>query len=289
MKLQSLQHQPSSLGLRTRNQEQAPPPPEQPKDGFSLGKAAAGAVLGFMGRRIPPTHPEMSPEQSQDLCSKMKPGDVILTADMAYPGWARMEFWTVRSNYTHAAILGNDGHVYEAVGEGVQKVKLDEFFDGRFKVAIVRLGLDDAQAARATDYCQQHLGKSYDGVFNTATEDEFYCSELVTKALESAAPELQIPRDRLLGKVAIAPDAFLHTPGAERIHDDGSHYWKNKLTYWPLATSALAGGVAGAMLSGLGGAALGGAAGLVGSILVGNKIQTGHYLPSIHELREGKH
>jgi hypothetical protein len=27
----------------------------------------------------------------------------------------------------------------------------------------------------------------------------------------------------------------------------------------------------------------------VGSILLGNKLQTGHYLPSIHELREGKH
>ena len=288
MKIQSFQTS-VPQGLRPLNNDPGAPPPQEPKDGVSLGKAAAGAVLGFMGRRIPPTHPEFSAEQSQELRSKMKPGDVILTADMAYPGWARMEFWTVRSNYTHAAILGNDGHVYEAVGEGVQKVKLEEFFDGRFKVAVVRLGLDEAEAAKATEYCQQHLGKSYDGVFNTETEDEFYCSELVTKALESADPSLQIPRDKLLGKVAVAPDAFLHTPGAERVHDDGSHYWKNKLTYWPLATSAIAGGVAGGVLSGVGGAALGGTVGLLGSILVGNKIQTGHWLPSVHELREGKH
>lgn len=256
--------------------------PQSAGDGFSPTKAVAGGILTFMGRRIPTTVPEISKERAQHLKDTLQPGDVILTCDCAYPGWARMEFWTVRSNYTHAAYYGGDGKIYEAVGGGVQEAKLDDFFEGRLKVALVRPPYQSPEDVKAaTAFCQAQVGKPYDNIFSTADDSEFYCSELVYKALKSMPNPIDSPSRQLLGRAAVAPDAFLGIPGAKTVHDDGSGYWKNKAGHWPLAATAIAGAVAGSQIGGLAGAGVGFAAGLLGSIMVGNYVQTGHALPSL--------
>lgn len=251
-------------------------------DGFSPSRKAAEGLLTFMGRRIPTTVPEISPEKANQLQQILQPGDVLLSCDCAYPGWARMEYWTVRSNYTHAAYYAGEGKVYEAVGGGVLETPIDEFFQGRMKVAIVRPPYHSPEDVKAaTDYCKAQLGKPYDSVFNTGDNNEFYCSELVSKALKSTPHPIESPTRKLLGRDAVAPDAFLSIPGAVAVHNDGSDYWKNKLGHWPLASAAVGGAVAGGMLAGAGGAGIGFGVGLLGSILVGNKIQAGHFLPSL--------
>lgn len=259
------------------------------QDGFSPVKVLAGGVLTFMGRRIPTTFPDFTQERRSEISGKVKPGDVLLSADMAFPGWGRMEFWTVRSHYTHAAFVGSDKHVYEAVGNGVQRVTLDSFLEGRIKVSVFRPGLSTEDTKKATDYCSDQIGKAYDSVFKTNGDEEFYCSELVAKALAKTDKNPEVPMSKLMGKDFIAPDAFRYLPGVEVVHDEKSNYFKNKLGYWPLATSAAAGAAAGAAIGGLSGAAIGGVAGFVGSVLIGNKIQTGHFSPGLAEMREGKH
>jgi hypothetical protein len=262
---------------------------EEPKDGFSLTKTLSVGLLGFMGRRIPSTQPEISPQKMEELKEKIKPGDVLMSADMSYPGWARMEYWAIGSEYTHAALMGNDGKVYEAVGEGVIETSLETFLEGRKKIAVARHGLTEADAAVATEYAKSHLGKAYDGVFNYGDDKEFYCSELVAKSLAQIANPIEVPHGKIFGKDAIAPDVFLKMKGAEVVHDDKSNYWGNKVAYWPIAASTAALGVAGHLLGGGAGAAIGAGAGFLGSILVGNKIQTGHFSPSLVELSAGKH
>lgn len=265
-----------------------PPEAGDPKESFSLTRTLAGGVLGFMGRRIPSTLPEISTERMAELKEKIKPGDVLMSADLSYPGWGRMEYWAIGSHYTHAALMGNDGNVYEAVGEGVIKTSVEEFLEGRKKIAIARPGLNQEQAQKATEYAQSHLGKSYDGLFNYEDENEFYCSELVAKACQAADPKFEAPMGSIFGKRAVSPDIWRKTPGIEVVHDDGSNYWTNKLHYWPLGASAALSASAGYAAAGVTGAVLGAGVGLVGSILIGNKIQTGHWSPSLVEIREGK-
>lgn len=262
---------------------------QEPKDGFSLTRTLSTGLLGFMGRRIPSTLPEVSPEKMKELKAKIKPGDVLMSADLSYPGWQRMEYWAIGSHYTHAALAGSDGLVYEAVGEGVITSSVEEFLEGRKKIAIARPGLNAEEAKEATEYAKAQLGKPYDGVFNFAGDDEFYCSELVAKALKSGKNDTNVPMGKIFGKDAVSPDVWRKTPGIEVIHDDGSSYWGNKLHYWPTLATSAAGGVVGHMLGGVGGAVLGAGVGMLGAVLVGNKIQTGKFAPSIAELREGKH
>lgn len=268
---------------------QETPEVEEPKDGFSLTRTLSSGLLTFMGRRIPSTLPEISAEKIEDLKSKVKPGDVLMSADLSYPGWGRMEYWAIGSHYTHAALAGSDGLVYEAVGEGVITSTVEEFLEGRKKIAIARPGLNAEEAKEATEYAKSQLGKPYDGVFNYGDDSEFYCSELVAKALKQGKGDVDIPMGTIFGKEAVSPDIWRKTPGVEVIHDDGSSYWGNKVHYWPtLATTAVA-GVVGHMLGGIGGAVLGAGAGMLGSILVGNKIQTGQFSPTLVELTAGKH
>lgn len=253
----------------------------EPREKFSPTRAAAGAALTFMGRRIPTTVPEVSPEKQAELKSKLKAGDVIMTCDCSYPGWARMEYWTVRSNYTHAAYYAGDGKIYEAVGGGVLETPVDDYFAGRQKFAIVRPDYKSAQDVQAaTDFCKAQLGKKYDSVFNTGDDSEFYCSELVFKALKNMPNPIEAPSSSLVGKQAVAPDAFLHIPGIQVVHDDKSSFWGNKVGHWPIAAGTLGMAALGGSIGGWAGAGIGAGVGLVGTILGWNKMQTGYFLPS---------
>jgi len=81
----------------------------------------------------------------------------------------------------------------------------------------------------------------------------------------------------------------MKTPGMEVVHDGDSNYWTNKLAYWPIHASGAAGAAAGyALGQGLGAAVGGGVLGVAAAILIGNRIQTGYWAPSVHELRESK-
>ena len=260
--------------------------PDQPKEKFSPTRAAAGAMLTFMGRRIPHTMAENSPEKCAELKSKLKAGDVVMTCDVTYPGWARMEYWTVRSNYTHAAYYAGDGKILEAVGGGVLETPIDEYFEGRQKIAIVRPDYKTPEDVKsATDFCRAQLGKKYDSVFNTGDDQEFYCSELVFKALKQMPNPIEAPSKDLLGKQAVAPDAFLRIPGIQVVHDDKSSFWGNKAGHWPIAASTVAMAAAGGALGGWVGAGVGAGVGFVGTILGWNKAQTGYFLPSFEDFR----
>lgn len=265
------------------------PESQEPKEKFSPTRVAAGALLAFMGRRIPHTRPETTPEQAAALKAKLKPGDVVMTCDVTYPGWARMEYWTVRSNYTHAAYYAGDGKILEAVGGGVLETPLDDYFSGRQKVAIVRPDYKTPEDVKsATDYCRSHLGKKYDSVFNTGDDSEFYCSELVYKALKQMPNPVDVPVSDLLGKKAIAPDAFLKIPGIEVVHDDKSNFWANKAGHWPIAAGAAGMAAVGGAVGGWLGAGIGAGVGMVGTILGLNKVQTGYFLPSFEDFRPNR-
>ncbi len=260
----------------------------EPKDDWNPVQALSKGLLAFMGRRIPTMTPEFPQAKAKSLMEKIQPGDVIMSTDMAFPGWARMEYFAIGSHYIHAAFVGSDRKVYEAVGSGVLQTDLEDSFKGRIKVAISRPGLSEQDTAIATEFCRAQVGKPYDGAFNTEDNKEFYCSELVSKALASVKTPIATPHGSIFGKSAVAPDAFFKIPGSVTVHDDGSHYWKNKVDYWPIGAATTGFGIAGGVLGGIAGAALGAAAGFVGSILVGNKVQVGHFSPILADAREGK-
>ncbi|MBM3462409.1 MAG: hypothetical protein FJX76_09930 [Armatimonadetes bacterium] len=257
------------------------PTAAMPLDQFtpSLGGAASAGFVHMLGIRVPTVTPEYSAEKRKHILDNIQPGDVILETNNAYPGWQRLEFYTLRSSYTHAAIYEGNGKFLEATTPGgVQRTDLADYLTGRIQVAIIRPDYKSpTDVTSALDYCRGELGKPYDNKFNTHGNDEIYCAELVYKALKQMPNPIEAPTRKVFGKEAVGPDAFFEIPNAKVIHDDGSAYWKNRLSNWPVyLTAATAATVAG-MHAGPWAGTAGFFGGLFGAILVGNKIQTGHF------------
>ncbi len=283
-----------NTGFKLRNTKTVVQPADAPsRDSFEaasittnsiqdkLEDLAGRSLIFLMDRRIPTTVPEITPDKATQLTTLLKPGDIILTADCAYPGWATLGYLTARANHTHAAFYGGDGKIYEATGQGVTASDLKGYFEGRIKVAIVRPPYknptEDVQTAVA--WCKQQVGKPYDNVFAIDDDKAFYCSELVYGALKHAQHPIEAPSKDLFGKKYVSVDSFEQIPGATIIYDDGSKYGKNLLAHWPVLIGTGAGAALGGSMAGAGGAILGGIAGLIGTIGIGNKIQTGEWFP----------
>ena len=238
-----------------------------------------GMLVKTLDVRVPTVTREISEARRQQILSSIRPGDVILETDDAYPGWQVMEYFTMHSSFTHAAIYEGDGKFLEATTPGgVQRTDLDEYLHGRVHIAVVRPRYKAAaDVSAALDYARAQLGKPYDHAFNTADDNAFYCAEYVWKALKATPDPIHLPTRRALRHEVVAPDVFLTLPGAQVVYSDGSSFLRNRLSNWPVYISALAGGVAGCQVGG----GIGGTVGFLGcgllSILVGNKVQTGHF------------
>ena len=245
-------------------------------------------ITSVLDVRVPTVSKGMSPETRQEILDNLQPGDVILETNNAYPNWQRLERLAFRSSFTHAAIFEGwqDGKpmLLEATtgdpsGAGVVRTNLEEYLHGPVQVGVVRPDYktpEDREAA--LQFARAQLGRPYDSGFNYKDDSTFFCSELVDKALRSCPNPVEAETSRALGfgRVTIAPDAFLRLPNAKQFGDKPNFY-ANMVSHWPVALSAAGGATAGAVLGGLGGGAVGLAVGLLGSICVGNKIQTGHF------------
>ncbi|MBI3927952.1 MAG: hypothetical protein HY319_20590 [Armatimonadetes bacterium] len=264
--------------------------------GGKAGEVAGKGLVTVMGRRIPTTYPAMSAEHREEILSKVKPGDILLETNLAYPGWRRMEWYMLGSAYTHAAIYegekdGKQWFLEATTPGGVQRTDLREYLDGRLKIAVIRPPYQSQEDVdSALDYCRQQLGKSYDSAFRLDTDDP-YCAELPFRGLEQMPHPIHVPTKRAflgLGREAVGPDSYFEMPGGRNnvIHDDHSTYLGNLAHHWPVGLSGLAGVAGGAwagasLVGGASAAAAGGAAGLAAGLLlascIGNKIQVGHF------------
>lgn len=280
-------HQPK-LGSAQNTEKTTPDstPSAEPKDtvesggiGSTLMTVAGGALVTIMGRRVPTLKRPISEESRQKVLHDIQPGDVLLETDLAYPGWERMEHYTLRSNYTHAAIYEGEGKFLEATTPGgVMRTDLDEYLHGPIKVAVIRPPYQDPDDVKAAlNYARSQLGKEYDSSFDASDDSQIYCAELVRNALASTPHPIATPERKFFGRQAVAPDAFFKIEGAKVVYDDKAHYWKDRLYAAPVALATAAAATAGGMAFGTLGAIGGAVLGYTGSLMVGNYLQIGQF------------
>lgn len=246
-------------------------------------------ITKFLDIRVPTVTKPRTAENAKKILDSIKPGDVLLETHNAYPNWQIMEKLTLGASHTHAALyegLDEKGEpqLIEATtgdpsGAGVIRTNLKSYFEGPTRIAIVRPNYKSSSDREAAlGYARDQLGKPYDAKFDFENDDEFSCTELVSNALNSAPNAIEVAKTKALGRNAVAPDSFMELPGAEVVYTDNSSFAKNMASHWPIAAAAVGTGAVSWALSGspiLGAAGFMG--GLVGSIALGNKIQTGHF------------
>src|ERR1017187_4726473 len=124
-------------------------------------EVAAGAVVLGLDIRVPTTTPHMSEAQRDEILTKIRPGDICLETNDAYPGWQRMEFLTSKSRHTHAFTYEGDGKILQSTTpDGCQRTDLKEYLQGRIHVKVVRPNYASPEDIKQNlDYQRAQLGK----------------------------------------------------------------------------------------------------------------------------------
>jgi cell wall-associated NlpC family hydrolase len=165
----------------------------------------------------------------------LKPGDIILNTTEGFVS-ETIRFFS-NSSYNHAAIYIGNGEVVEAVGHGVQRIKLTDFLkdDHIIRSMVLRNNnLTDSQRGAIADFAIKQVGKPYSvgGVIgqglnlkpNNAGEfdrKDYYCSQLVAAAYSSAGARLDGTLEHSPGELAGMVNGKLTALGA--VYDKGYH------------------------------------------------------------------
>lgn len=166
----------------------------------------------------------------REFAALVKPGMVFLTRtrgewnNSLIPG-----FWT------HSAIVATETSVIESTSHGVVETDLVEFLMKKDFVCLLRPTFaSDAQMLLAAQIARTAIGKPYDYYFETGF-DSFYCSELVTWALEKALLPKPSPftKRRTLGVETVTPqDIFDASTKFDIVHcsriGEGVPSWMQK-------------------------------------------------------------
>ncbi len=244
---------------------------------------AGNWFTALLDMRMPTTTKSFPPEERDKVLELIKPGDIILETNDAYPGWQVLEKVAFNSNFTHAAIYEGEGKFLEATtgdpsGKGVVRTDLKEYLEGRIKLQIIRPPYktpEDREAA--LNYARGSMGRPYDSAFNQKDDKELYCAELVQRALAAMPNPINVPIANFMGKQAVGPNAFQKIPDAEVVYTTKSSFASSVISHYPVYAAAIGAAAVGAItfgpLGAVGGFALGGFL----SHLTGNKIQAGKF------------
>lgn len=126
------------------------------------------------------------------LCTSNLPGALLIR-------------WMTGSQWSHCALLSDDGMAIEATWPRVRMVRSDKIVAAHTKSTVIDIPCDAPQAA--WDWAAKQVGKPYDltVLFGWLTgrdwqeDDSWFCSELVAKAFDAGFSPLF--RDGSLSRV----------------------------------------------------------------------------------------
>lgn len=133
------------------------------------------------------------------------------------------------SHFSHVGMLVNTANGWQVIhatppehGQpgGVQAEPLEQFLADHQAAAAGFYRVDSLDRAKAREYLFAHLGRRFDVRFRYSDDTDYYCSELVLKALKNGgvdlAPGLTRTHALLLAEPVIVPDSLLASP---RLHE----------------------------------------------------------------------
>lgn len=154
----------------------------------------------------------------RDILDIIKPGDIFLRGYTCY-----LDGYLIPGEFSHAAVYYGDKYMAHAMAEGVFKEDILSFMRCD-AITILRFNsLTSEEVVTFQENCDKLMGCDYDFDF-TSNDDDYYCSEFVTKVFEHKQNELQIvPKELsyfggLVKKTAILPDAFLFSEGLHPVY-----------------------------------------------------------------------
>lgn len=163
----------------------------------------------------PDNVPPISPQELQDLSSRLQPGDVILCGNNG--SFIHGALYIGNGEIVHALAVDSAtpgrmrGVVREALSTYTQRVERDTF-------VVLRAQAQPAALQPAIHFAAQQVGKPYDSLFLTASDERYYCTELVWHALRQMprAPRVHLNQVRF-GWQMVTVEDFMDSPDLQTV------------------------------------------------------------------------
>jgi hypothetical protein len=160
--------------------------------------------------------PPIAGAELQALIAKLQPGDVILCGnDHSFVHGA---LYIGQGQIIHALATQPDMHerfrgvVQESLATYTARSERDTF------VVLRPKQISQAGFAKAVNFARQQIGKTYDSLFLNATDERFYCTELIWKSLRQmpSAPRVY-PHKVKYGWEMVTVEDFMDSPDFQTV------------------------------------------------------------------------
>ena len=174
---------------------------------------------------------KLSPLEKEKIGTLIEQGDIVMTSDCLFPLWRLAVKVAGNSNFGHAALYEGDGNLIEATtfhpsGMGVARTAVEDYVAGYKKICVIRPPYHSReQRDNAVNFAVAQLGKPYDYMMKSESDQTMYCTKLVALALAMGGCE--IGGQRFMGYWFSFPDDFLNASGVEIIY--GKNYMSGSL------------------------------------------------------------
>lgn len=160
--------------------------------------------------------PPISAQENQALLATLQPGDLILCGN--------------DGSFIHGALYVGNGKVVHALAtqpdmtdrfRGVVEESWQTYTQrsDRDTLVVLRAQLSSADLQRVIGYARAQKGKGYDSLFLNASDERFYCTELVWKALQQAqnAPRM-FPHQVPYGWSIVSVEDLMDSPDFQTVY-----------------------------------------------------------------------
>jgi hypothetical protein len=208
-------------------------------------------LLRLWDFRMPvPRRSILRQDEQATIKSLLKPGDIFLEANNAYPLSQVITKILDGSNWIHSAIYVGDNKVIDAGRKPcVARTKLDRFLQTT-DLAIYRPQYHSPEDILAVlSFAKSSIGVPFNLNFDDTDTHTFYCTQLVSRALLSMPHPIQLRTKTIFWKTAVPTSSVATASEIDCIWSSQPNFWRNIAVHWPIVLSAMLGAYCGGRLS----------------------------------------
>ncbi len=209
-------------------------------------KRAWKILISILDWRCPCCDGNLSEHQVEAIKLLLKPGDLLLETNNAYPFWQIAVRVALGTNWSHSAFYPGGAIVIDAgTRPYVAEVPLDDFL-GTSHIAVLRPRYQTREDLEsATTDVVSCLGKPFNITFDHNNRKTVYCAQLVSNALERMPHPIRISRRQMLWKKIVSPEDLEKNPEVDCLWSSHPMFWLNLCHHWPLGMALSLGMMAG--------------------------------------------
>ncbi len=205
-------------------------------------------LMRLLDMKFPTFGAQLSDKKKADVSALLRPGDILLVENSSYP-LSQIGARVIRSTWSHSGFYVGEGKVIDCGSRPyVAEVGLDEFLKVS-DIAVYRPKYDtEADRISALAFAASCLDRPFNRLFNLSSERSFYCTQLISRALEQMPNPIILAADIIMRKPVILTSAIENSAELELIWISRNGLLKRTIVQLPSILAITFGGLLGTLI-----------------------------------------